>query len=156
MRQPFLNENAEEQRQNPSSFPCMSHHWITKRARLRNFELDREQCARLGIFQPLRLTDEVRDAIIDRIRIKPEFRCFQQFFRYKDFLICRLSPKKESEDDFGFLVQKNKKQGMKFEFGDLRIMFEVVPCDKVSICGQQIQIDQAIIREDEPSLAAER
>jgi len=138
---------VDEQRQNPAIFPCSSHHWITTNAYLHNIELEQDQCAKLGKFQPLRLTDEVRDVIIQRLQSNSEFNVYKQFFRYKDFLICRLAPKKESsEEDFSHLLKKNKKQGMKFEFGDLRIMFEVVPCPKVSICGQQVQIAQ--LRED--------
>ena len=98
--------------------------------------MSQEQCAKLGRFQSLKLTDKVLDAIIARIRTLREFRGYKQFLRHKNFLICRLEPPKEKLNDFG-LPMASKKE-MKYQFGDVRIFFEVVPCSKVSLCGQQV------------------
>jgi len=128
--------NDDVLRQNPKGFPINSKHRIARKAFLHNFELDQEQCAKLGKFQTLRITDELRDMMIERIRNRKEFRDYKQFFRHKNFLVCRLEPVDDYERDFG--VYKEKKS-MKYQHGDLRILFEVVPCAKVSLCGQQIQ-----------------
>jgi hypothetical protein len=72
--------------------------------------------------------------MIENIKQKKEFRQFKQFFRYKDFLVCRLEPHVHQErDTFGMLAKPKKPRYM---FGDVRVLFEVVPCDKVSLCGQ--------------------
>lgn len=112
-------------RQNPSSFPFASCQKIAKKAHLQNFELSQEQCAKLGRFQSLKLSDKVIDAMIERIRTLREFQDYKVFLRHKNFLICRLEAK-ETLNEFG-LPASNKKQ-IKYQFGDIRIFFEVVPC----------------------------
>ncbi len=75
--------------------------------------------------------------MIENIKKKKEFSHFSHFFRYKDFLVCRLEPQVNLErDTFGMLVKPKKHRYM---FGDVRVLFEVVACDKVSLCGQQIE-----------------
>lgn len=124
-------------RQNPKDFPITSRNKLARKAILCNFELDQEQCAKLGKFQTLRITDELRDMMIDRLRNRKEFRDYKQFFRYKNYLVCRLEAADNRDAEYGF-PHKEKKH-MKYQHGDLRIMFEVVPCAKVSLCGQQYQ-----------------
>lgn len=137
-RVPVANDPADVLRQNPARFPVTSTHKIVPKASLKNFELTQDQCARLGRFQTMRITDEVRDVMINRIQRRKEFQDYKQFFRYKNYLICRLESPEALDNEFGFTNIKERKT-MKYRFGDLRILFEVVPCAKVSLCGQQIQ-----------------
>lgn len=73
--------------------------------------------------------------IISRIKNRKEFRDYKQFFRYKNYLLCRLANSDDREADYGFTNLKEKKT-VKYQYGDIRILFEVVPCAKVSLCGQ--------------------
>lgn len=57
----------------------------------------------------MNLTDDIRDAIIEKIRIKQEFKNYKQFFRYKNFIICRLEPAKDEENGNFGLNEKVKK-----------------------------------------------
>jgi len=47
---PIVNEPSDALRQNPESFPIKSQHKIVRKAHLKNFELNQEQCAKLGRF----------------------------------------------------------------------------------------------------------
>lgn len=67
------NDPIDVERQNPKSFPANSLEKIVKKANLNNFELDQKQCATLGSYQSMKLTDDIRDVVIERLRNKKEF-----------------------------------------------------------------------------------
>jgi hypothetical protein len=95
----------------------------------------------LGRYQTLTLTDEIKDKIVATIKSKKEFAHFKQFDRYKDYLICRvepLSPQESTANKQQFRHKALKQDNSQYRFGDVRVLFEVVPCDKVSLSGQQI------------------
>jgi hypothetical protein len=56
-------------------------------------------------------------------------------------LICRVESDKDPSTQ-AMRLGLGKHAFPRYRFGDVRVRFEVVPCDKVSLCGQQIQVKQ--------------
>ena len=71
--------------------------------------------------------------MIKRVMSKIEFKDYHSFFRHKNFLVCR------KQEGFSTIDDSQGSKQLKYQLGDVRILFEVVACPSVSVCGQQVQ-----------------